>query len=91
MHSLRWDGQAWLLGSTTSRGNEVCKGELRVMLDLGAWMLLRFADVPRHRFERASSYLALSRADIAQRWNVLRSTLYSTAGRSDTVPPDGGV
>lgn len=76
--SLRWDGQIWLLGSVANRGSEKRQGELRVMLDLGDWMLLRHTDLAPRRLMRGTSYLALSRADLPPQWNVLRGTLYST-------------
>lgn len=81
--SLRWDGQTWLLGQAASRGGETRQGSLRPMLDLGGWMLLRFADRPGRRFGKGRSYLALSRADMPQQWPLLRLTLYSAAGPSE--------
>nr|WP_316640599.1 hypothetical protein [uncultured Roseateles sp.] len=81
--SLRWDGQTWLLGPASSRGSEARQGSLRPMLDLGEWMLLRFADCPERRFGQGRSYLALSRADMPQQWPLLRLTLYSAAGLAE--------
>ncbi|MBT9458381.1 MAG: hypothetical protein IV097_17310 [Burkholderiaceae bacterium] len=81
--SLRWDGQTWLLGAAASRGSETRQGSLRPMLDLGDWLLLRFADRPERRYGQGRSYLALSRADMAQQWPLLRLTLYSAAGPSE--------
>lgn len=81
--SLRWDGQTWLLGPAASRGSEPRQGSLRPMLDLGAWMLLRFDPRPERRFHQGRSYLALSRADMPQQWPQLRLTLYSAAGLAE--------
>lgn len=81
--SLRWDGQTWLLGPAAGRGAESRQGSLRPMLDLGGWLLLRFADRPERRFGQGRSYLALSRADLPQQWPLLRLTLYSAAGRAE--------
>ncbi|TDP71452.1 hypothetical protein [Roseateles toxinivorans] len=83
LQSLRWDGQTWLLGQAASRGGETRQGSLRPMLDLGGWLLLRFADRPERRFGQGRSYLALSRADMPQQWPLLRLTLYSAAGPSE--------
>ncbi len=89
--SLRWDGQIWLLKSGASPGGEERQGELRAMLDLGDWMLLRHTDLVSHRYRRGTRYLALSRADLPQQWHVLRGTLYSTADHASAVSSDVGV
>jgi len=89
--SLRWDGQAWLLGPATDRGSESRRGRLRPLLDLGAWMLLRFDDGPERRFGLRCSHLALSRVDIPLEWPLLRVTLYSGAvatERPETSPQE---
>lgn len=88
--SLRWDGQIWLLRSDASPGGEERQGELRAMLDLGDWMLLRHTDLAPRRFRRGTRYLALSRADLPQQWHVLRGTLYSTADHT-AVSSDVGI
>lgn len=89
--SLRWDGQSWLLGPATSRGSEKRQGELLVVLDLGDWILLRCAAAALNGRERERSYLALSRVDLQQQWNVLRSTIYSTRGHASVASPGAGA
>jgi hypothetical protein len=64
---LRWDGRQWQLDGVS--------GAVAVMIDLGAWMLLRFegtAGAP-------AAWLALSRAEGAADWHGLRTALYAAA------------
>lgn len=86
--SLRWDGQQWLFAATRRPGSAMTPGELQVLLDLGGWLLLRFTESSPHFFGRKRHYLALSRVDLARQWNVLRSTLYSTAAHASLSPAD---
>lgn len=61
---LRWDAQQWWLDETPVHP--------RVVIDLGAWLLLRLA--VRSRLPR---YLPLSRTSFAARWPQWRATLHS--------------
>ena len=62
---LGWDGGTWLL--QPARG-EAIAGQARVMIDLGAWMLVRFAPGAR--------WLPLARGDSAD-WQALRVALHA--------------
>lgn len=62
--SLRWDGEHWQVDGLP--------GGADVMIDLGAWMLLR------HRASAGGvRWLALSRADAGPAWPALRAALYA--------------
>lgn len=69
--TLRWDGAAWRLDDA--------EGEADVMLDLDAWLLVRF------RARGAGvHWLPVPRAEAGGAWHALRSALY--AGRAAPVP-----
>ena len=71
--SLQWDGQAWRAGGAA--------GEVRVMLDLDAWMLLQWRPT-----EGAERWLALSAAEAGPAWHALRTALHSPAGAPSPRP-----
>ncbi len=74
--SLRWDGQLWHLGPAASAGHEPHAGALRVVIDLGPWMLLRFeaADSSwRHR----ATWLPAQRLGLEVQWHALRCAVHS--------------
>jgi hypothetical protein len=68
---LRWDGQAWYLGDATS---DAVPGELGVMLDLGAWMLLRFKPLPSGKVV----WLPVQRRGLEAEWHALRCAVYAS-------------
>ena len=72
---LRWDGATWLY-------NDV-PGDAQVMLDLDAWMLLRF--VPAAGGRSGRRWIAASRRVADGPWGALRSALYS---RRPAAAPD---
>ena len=78
---LQWDGQIWRLAPLhlDEPGDAV---QLRAVIDLGDWLLLRCAPIedrlPRH------IYLPLSRAALGASWGSLRATLY--AARTQLAP-----
>lgn len=86
--SLRWDGQQWLFAAKSNPGTDMRPGEVRIMLDFGEWLLLRFTEASQHSIGRKHRYLALSRVDLVHQWNVLRSTLYSTAAPASLAAGD---
>lgn len=65
---LRWDGQVWHLATVP--------GELAVVVDLGAWMLLRFAPADSTRATRAV-WLPVQRRGLEAQWHALRCAVYS--------------
>jgi hypothetical protein len=76
--ALVWDGAAWAWAP--ERG-EAATGELRVMIDLGAWMLLRFAPAgARH----GALWRAASRRQAPALWPAWRAALHA---RRPTAEP----
>ncbi len=85
---LRWDGALWHVGRATVGTDELRTGRLRVVLDLGPWLLLRFAAGPAPRPDArprrgSSAWIALQRQDLEAEWHAIRCTLYS--------PPPAGM
>ena len=79
--TLRWDGQDWVLASADGRPD--LRGDAALMLDLGPWMLVRFAPAAA-RGARAARWLALTITQDAARWAALRGALWNwRAGRGD--------
>jgi hypothetical protein len=74
--SLRWDGQLWHLGSPASAGHEPHSGDLRVVLDLGPWMLLRFEPAESTGRVRAT-WLPAQRLGLEPQWHAMRCAVYS--------------
>ena len=70
---LQWDGQVWrvALSSMNEPGPAV---EIKVVIDLGDWLLLRCHPVDARLPQYL--YLPLSRAALGAAWGSLRATLY---------------
>jgi hypothetical protein len=62
---LAWVGSQWSLDSVN--------GSLRVMVDLGAWMLLCVDPAPA----RARAWVAVGAARAGPSWHALRAAVYS--------------
>ena len=73
---LRWDGQRWHLGMLGATPDDSVSGDLRVAVDLGPWMLLRFRPAP---FERHPPliWLPVQRRGVEAQWHALRCAVYS--------------
>jgi len=71
---LSWVGGSWRLQAPD---REELVGRVAVMLDLGAWMLVRFAAQPAARYGRGAVWLPLSRNADATAWPALRVALYA--------------
>ena len=67
---LAWDGASW---SWLRSHAEPVLGELRVMIDLGAWVLLRFAPGT----VRSATWMCVSRRQAGARWPAWRSAFIS--------------
>ncbi len=74
--ALSWDGRGW---QWEGRG-----GDVRVMIDLDVWMLLRFERSPKGR-----CWIAASSRATEGPWPALRAALYSRrpAGPLSDAPP----
>jgi hypothetical protein len=73
--SLRWDTETWRLGPAARRGEEPWPGTLAVTVDLGSWMLLKFAhDVTGS--PRRVTWLPVQRRGIEPRWHALSCAVF---------------
>ena len=73
---LCWDGVAWHLASTAPGALPAVTGDIAVVADLGAWMLLRF-DASAGQARPPARWLALQRAGLEGQWHALRCAVYS--------------
>jgi hypothetical protein len=71
---LRWDGERWWLSAAV--GNAEVGVQMRVVIDLGDWLLLR-ATPDGQRFAIRHRFLPLNRAGQGAIWGALRATLVS--------------
>ncbi len=73
---LRWDTQRWYVTDPRCGNGNIEVREVRVVLDLGAWMLLKFrADVPWHRLR--GGWIPVQRQGIEAQWAPLRCAVYA--------------
>lgn len=73
--ALAWDGAQWWL---LARGESAPRaGRVQLMIDLGAWLLLRFRAVQSARGDARGHWLALSQAHHRPHWHALRCALYA--------------
>lgn len=86
--TLRWDGQVWRLASAEALPAEGPTGTLTVAIDLGRWLLLRFApDGPNPAPVR---WLPVQRFGIESQWHALRCSVFGARPRSiDDEPATG--
>ena len=92
--SLRWDTRAWWLGPASTRGEEPWRGTLAVALDLGPWMLLKFAHDVTDGGPR-TTWLPVQRRGLEPHWHALRCAVYCArpalghdAGLTRRDPPE---
>ena len=70
---LVWDGAVWQLRPA---GSEPLSGQALLMLDLGGWMLVRFAPAGAGPW-RDGRWLPLSHRDAGAAWQALRVALHA--------------
>ena len=74
--TLRWDTQRWHLTDPHRGSSDIEVSEMRVVLDLGAWMLLKFrADAPPHRLR--GGWIPVQQLGIEAHWASLRCAVYA--------------
>ena len=74
--TLAWDGQHWRADG--------CPGHLRLMIDLGSWMLLRLRpDEPARR----AIWIPVSAADAGATQHALRAAVYNHSSKPTPSPP----
>jgi hypothetical protein len=80
--TLRWDGQDWMLVGA-ALGSPDQRGDAALMLDLGPWMLVRFAPYAAASGGfGAGTWLPLTLAGDPARWAALRGALWNWRGES---------
>ena len=79
---LNWDGAVW---SWAPGSTQPIVGEPRVAIDLGAWMLLRFAPIEPPARAR---WLTLSRRQAAATWPLWRAVLFSPRPSPESAPAE---
>ena len=78
---LNWNGADW---SWAPDATAPAAGKLRVMIDLGAWMLLRFAPADA---ARRATWLAASRRQAAGAWPQWRTALLARRPNAEPAEP----
>ena len=79
---LRWDTQHWYLTDPSRGASPVEVSELRVVWDLGGWMLLRLrCAAPRTALRRG--WIPVQRQGIELHWHALRCAVH--AQRAATI------
>jgi hypothetical protein len=81
---LSWDGERWRLGAAGAPLDELPCGTLRVMIDVGGFLLLRF----EAEGARAMQWLPVQRSGLEASWHALRCAVYSPRPAASSVPPD---
>jgi hypothetical protein len=89
-HTLRWNGQDWVLAGD-GRARPDRRGDAALMLDLGPWMLVRFVPVqgpgPTSTRSVRPTWLPLAASGDPARWAALRGALWNwRAGHGDARP-----
>jgi hypothetical protein len=84
---LRWDGQLWHWGPPASRGIEPHAGHVRVVLDLGPWLLLQLRP-HMARWYQPRTWLPVQRWGHEQHWHALRCTVHAARPAADVSTPD---
>lgn len=85
---LQWDGKNWWLQQPLAvRGGEPQRCMLEVMVDTGAWLLLRLRSA-EPRVGRGTTWLPVQREGLEDRWHLLRAAIYSpqTANAAENHP-----
>ena len=78
---LNWNGVDW---SWAPDATAPAVGKLRVMIDLGAWVLLRFAPADA---ARRATWLAASRRQAAGAWTQWRAALLARRPNAQPAEP----
>ncbi len=77
---VRWDGQQWQwLATASPTGPGHALSDLRVQIDLGAWILLRW----RVAGARRHTWACLHRGDAGRRWHGMRVALLAWSRQAD--------
>ncbi|MGZ5713510.1 MAG: hypothetical protein ACXWIG_05075 [Caldimonas sp.] len=85
--TLRWDGREWSVLPVAGSSPGPWAGELRVAIDLGSFLLLRF--VPHGRSGPAvARWIPVGRRGQEREWHALRCAVYSPRPAAGSVAAD---
>ena len=74
--TLRWSGSDWSFADLAEPSATPVAGEVDVAIDLGGFLLLRFAS-PDERGRRRVRWLAVQRPGLEREWHSFRCAVYS--------------
>jgi hypothetical protein len=74
--TLRWSGSSWSFSDLAAASATPVTGDVDVALDLGAFLLLRFACLDT-RGRRKVRWLAVQRRGLEREWHSFRCAVYS--------------
>lgn len=86
--SLRWDGSGWACGEAATPSSAPIPGDLDVAIDLGSFMLLRFASREGTR-RKSVRWIPVERRGPEREWHSFRCAVYSprpAAGTAGAAP-----
>lgn len=76
---LRWDGQRWHVADPHRGWVDAQASDIRVVLDLGGWMLLKYRVGTFPTSRRRSGWIPAQRRGIETQWHALRCALHARA------------
>ncbi len=82
---LRWDGQRWLLTDVDRGLHDSEVSSLRITLDLGGWILLKYQTKALSLCPWRSGWLPVQRRGIEAPWHLLRCALHAR-GAAEMAP-----
>ena len=74
---LRWDTQHWYITKSRRGASDVSASGVRVMLDLGGWMLLKYRADASPSYPWCTSWLPVQRRGIEAQWQALRCAVHA--------------
>lgn len=79
---LRWDGRSWFVSPIARSGVpsgvvDAVPGDVAVMIDLGPWLLLRFAPERPQSASTVPQWLPVQRRGLEASWHALRCAVHS--------------
>jgi hypothetical protein len=86
--SFRWDGSGWACSGAATPSSAPIPGVLDVAIDLGSFMLLRFASGEGAR-RRSVRWTPVERRGLEREWHSFRCAVYSprpAAGTAGAAP-----
>lgn len=76
---LRWDAQRWHVTDPHRGRVDTQASDIRVVLDLGGWMLLKYRAETSPPSRRRSGWIPAQRRGIETQWHALRCALHVRA------------